>query len=165
MKSALLFVLASLMMALGGCATARVYPAKGPLAGKVPAPIYKAKMSNVGFTGNFSTVLNGEKFAAPWHQVPRRNDPISKAPMAVDPANLAQEWDEIYGQGFYNNVVLHAHFYLRSEAIGNRGTKLVVELYGNQKRPVEDPQIDLVLKGVAKDDHGNTYKIEFRGMS
>jgi hypothetical protein len=38
-------------------------------------------------------------------------------------------------------------------------------MYGNQKRPVEDPKIELVLKGVGKDDHGNTYKILFRGMS
>jgi hypothetical protein len=60
-------------------------------------------------------------------------------------------------------VVLPAHFYLRSEAVGNRGTKLVVEMYGNQKRPVEDPKIELVLKG--EDDHGNTFKILFRGMS
>lgn len=150
MRSALIFVLASSMMALGGCATARVYPTKGPLAVTVPAPIYKARMSNIGFSGNFSTVLNGEKFAAPWHPVPRRNDPASKVPVSVNPADLAPEWDEIYGQGFYNNVVLQAHFYLRSEAVGNRGTKLVVELYGNQKGPVEDPQIALVLKGVAR---------------
>ena len=165
MKSALVLVLASSMATLGGCAAARVYPTKGPLAATVPAPIYEAKMTNRGSSGNFSTMINGEKFAAPWHQVPRRNDPTSNPPVVVDPGNLAPEWDEIYGQGFYNNVVLPAHFYLRSEAVGNRGTKLVVEMYGNQKRPVEDPQIELVLKGVGKDDHGNTYKILFRGMS
>ena len=164
MRSAVLVVLALLMFALAGCAAARVYPTKGPLAATVPAPVYKAKMSNIGTSGNFSTEINGERFAAPWRQVPRRNDPTQTVPV-VDPPTLAAEWDETYGQGFYNNVVLQAQFYLRSEATGNRGTKLVVEFYGNHKRPLEDPRIDLVLKGVAKDDHGNTCKLLFRGMN
>lgn len=165
MKPVVVFLLASSIAVLAGCATARVYPVKGPLSATVPAPIYKAKMSNIGSSGNFSTDINGEKFAARWHQVPRRSVPTSKTGVAVDQPTLGAEWDEVYGQGFYNNVVLQAHFYLRSETTGDRGTKLVVEFYGNQKRPVEDPKIDLVLKGVARDDRGNTYKLLFRGMS
>lgn len=165
MKFVVGFLLASSIFALSGCAAARVYPVEGPLSARIPVPVYKAKMSNLGSSGNFSTDINGEKFSARWHQVPRRHDATSKAGVAVDPPNLRAEWDEVYGQGFYNNVVLQANFYLRSETTGDRGTKLVVEFYGNQKRPVEDPKIDLVLKGVAKDDRGNTYKLLFRGMS
>jgi hypothetical protein len=71
---------------------------------------------------------------------------------------MASEWDMVYGQGFYVAHVLGARLYARAEITGNRGTVLHAELY----KPDKIEQQDIAsIKGVAKDDKGNIYKIAF----
>jgi hypothetical protein len=151
------------LIATWGCAAARVYPVKGPLSLQTPPPIYSAKMSGVFYSGTFSTALDGEKFTGHWERVPRDNAPSSKIPT---PQDLSSEWDSVYGVGFYRFKVREADFYLRTLATGNRGTILYVEMYRTEQRPVigtngnEIPIID--MRGVARDNKGNVYKLIFR---
>ena len=77
---------------------------------------------------------------------------------AASPDNLSAEWDTVYGTGFYVANVLGTRLYARAVLTGNRGTTLNVELYKPDK--VENTTIG-AIKGVAKDDKGNIYKVAF----
>jgi hypothetical protein len=71
---------------------------------------------------------------------------------------MAAEWDLVYGQGFYVSHVLGARFYAKAEMAGNQGTTIRAELY----EPDSTSEQSIVkIKGVAKDNHGNVYKIVF----
>lgn len=161
MKTRLIFATVSLCI-LAGCATARMYPVRGQLAAAMPAPVYTAKITNPpgSYSGKFSTVLNGEKFEATWHQVPR------VVGSAASP-NLSAEWNDVYGVGFYQNIVLPAQLYLRCEAKGDHGTTLDVEMYYNQTTSgmSRDEPVDRILKGVARDSNGNVFKLVIPGWS
>jgi lysozyme family protein len=146
---------------LAGCsATARLYPVQGPLSQQNPAPVFVVRMGDGVHSGNINVVLdNGEAYKGRWTQVPRPNRPanvvISASPSYV---SMASEWDMVYGQGFYVAHVLGARLYARAEITGNRGTVLHAELY----KPDKIEQQDIAsIKGVAKDDKGNIYKIAF----
>jgi hypothetical protein len=146
---------------LAGCsATARLYPVQGPLSQQKPAPVFVARMSDGFHSGNLNVVLdNGEACKGRWTQVPRpsgsANAVISASPSSE---SMASEWDMVYGQGFYVAHVLGARLYARAEITGNRGTVLHAELY----KPDKVEQQDIAsIKGVAKDDKGNIYKIAF----
>jgi hypothetical protein len=120
-------------------------------------------MSGVFYSGTFSTALGGEKFKGNFERVPRDNAPSAKIPA---PQDLSAEWDSVFGVGFYRFKVREADFYLRAVATGDRGTTLYVEMYRNEHRPVigtkgdEIPIID--MRGVARDNKGNVYKLIFR---
>jgi hypothetical protein len=142
-------------LSLAGCsATARLYPVQGPLSQQNPAPVFVAKMSAGLHSGNFNVVLgNGEAGKGRWLQVPR---PSGSANAAISPSlseSMASEWDLVYGQGFYVAHVLGARLYARAEITGNRGTVLHAEV-------LEQNDISRI-KGVAKDDKGDIYKIAF----
>jgi hypothetical protein len=73
---------------------------------------------------------------------------------------MAAEWDTVYGQGFYTSRVLGARLHAKAEVTGNRGTILHVEMY--KPEPVgAEAQSAASIKGVAKDDKGNIYKVAF----
>ena len=146
---------------LAGCsATARLYPVQGPLSQQNPAPVFVARMSDGLHSGNFNVVLdNGEACKGRWTQVPRPSKPSNAVtPESPSPESMASEWDMVYGQGFYVAQVLGSRLYARAEITGNRGTVLHAEVYKPDK--IEQQGIASV-RGVAKDDKGNIYKIAF----
>jgi len=152
-------VLAVLSLAtLWGCASARMYPVKGPLASQAPTPVFHAKISAAFYSGTLSTTLNnGEHF-----RVPMSPAPTSGAPTH----NLSAEWDSVFGPGYYDNRVLPAQFHLAGTATGSGGTVLEVELYKNEIRPVpavkgDENNVRIDMAGVAKDSRGNVYKLTF----
>jgi len=145
---------------LSGCATARFYPVQGPLSTQTPVPVYVAKFSGAFNSGNLSVVLaNGEVCKGRWATVPRPNASSDAAAASAVPANnLSAEWDTVYGTGFYVAHVLGARLYARAALTGNRGTTLNVELYKPDQ--VENATVS-AIKGVAKDDKSNIYKVAF----
>jgi len=148
---------------LAGCsATARLYPVQGPLSQQNPAPVYVAKLSGALNSGSFKVILgNGEVGTGRWSVVPRPNkssDPGNSA--SPSSGDMATEWDTVYGQGFYTSRVLGARLHAKAEVTGNRGTVLHVEMY--KPEPVRaEAQSAASIKGVAKDDKGNIYKVAF----
>ena len=145
---------------LSGCATARLYPVQGPLSLHTPVPIYVAKFTGAFNSGNLSVVLaDGEVCKGRWATVTRPNHPSdATAASAVSANNLSAEWDTVYGAGFYVAHVLGARLYARAALTGSRGTLLNVELYKPDR--VENTAVG-AIKGVAKDDKGNIYKVAF----
>lgn len=145
---------------MSGCATARLYPVQGPLATQTPSPVYVAKLTGAFNSGNFSVVLgDGEVCKGRWAQVPRPKTSDTTTPAtAASVDNLSAEWDTVYGTGFYVAHVLGARLYARSVVTGNRGTFLNVEMY--KPNSVENTTT-AAIKGVAKDNKGNIYKVAF----
>lgn len=145
---------------LTGCATARFYPVQGPLSTQTPPPVYVAKFSGAFNSGDLSVVLGGgEVCKGRWAQVPRPKTPdAATAASATTANNLLAEWDTVYGTGFYVANVLGARLYARAVLTGNHGTILNVELYKPDK--VENTTVG-AIKGVARDDKGNIYKVAF----
>jgi hypothetical protein len=157
MKTRLL-LLFSCTLFLSGCfETARLYPIQGPLSVQTPTPVYLAKLSGGLKSGNFTAILAaGEACKGRWQTVPRPK-PEKGATSATDPAagNMTAEWDLVYGSGFYVAHVLGQRLYIRSTLTGNRGTILTTEMY----RP--DTSEGGSIRGVAKDNKNNIYKIAF----
>jgi hypothetical protein len=144
---------------LSGCsATARLYPVSGPLSQHNPTPVYVGKITGMVDSGNFSVVLeNGEVCKGQWLTVSRPNA-SSNASATPAQENLAAEWDSVYGAGFYVAHVLGARLYGRGTATGNSGTVLNFEIY----RPEDAQNVPRgSIKGVAKDNKGNVYKLSF----
>lgn len=146
--------------ALTGCATARFYPVLGPLSTRTPPPVYVAKFSGAFNSGDLSVVLDGgETYKGHWAQVHRPNSAQAATTAATaTPENLSAEWDTVYGTGFYVANVLGARLYARALLKGDAGTTLHVELYKPDR--VENTTIG-AIRGVAKDDKGNIYKVAF----
>lgn len=145
-KLFLLLFTASLMSGCYVRSTARFYPVQGPLSAQTPVPVATAHFTGAFRSGDMSLSLNdGESFKGKWRQT-------STTP--GDP--MASAWDAVYGQGFFVSHVLGASIYAQAVLTGNRGTKLSVEMYRTQ---ADDPGRLGVLRGVAKDDKGNIYKI------
>jgi len=145
---------------LAGCtATARLYPVQGPLSEQNPPPIYVAKFSNGLHSGAFSAVLsNGEIGKGRWQQVLRPNKTSNSATAPATSDSLAPEWDLVYGQGFYTAHVLGSRLYARLDFTGDRGTVMHAEFYKPDKA---EEQSVASIRGVAKDDKGNIYKVAF----
>ena len=159
MKCSAIFVLLCVSL-LSGCATARLYPVQGPLSQQNPAPVYVAKLDGALYSGSFKVILgNGEVGQGRWGMVPRPNK-SSDSGYSASPSSgdMATEWDTVYGQGFYTAHVLGAKLHAKAEVTGNQGTVLHVEMYKPDK--VEDRSPGSI-KGVAKDDKGNIYKVAF----
>jgi hypothetical protein len=145
---------------LTGCATARFYPVRGPLSTQTPPPVYVAKFSGAFNSGDLSVVLDdGEVCKGHWATVSRPNTPAAATTAAAATAdNMSAEWDTVYGTGFYVANVLGARLYARAVLAGNRGTTLHVELYKPDR--VQNTSVG-AIRGVAKDDKGNIYKVAF----
>ena len=160
MKSRLLFLLL-IVSTLSGCtATARLYPVQGPLSAQTPLPVYLAKLNGALNSGSISAVLNdGEVGKGRW-QVVHRVTPPKGADAATDHSafNMSAEWDFVYGPGFYVSHVLGARQYARAVVTGNKGTVLNVEMY---KPSNEENNTPSAIKGVAKDNNNNVFKLAF----
>jgi hypothetical protein len=169
MKRSLILVLFCLST-LGGCASARLYPVKGPLSLQTPVPVYKAKITQAAIlpSGSFSAVLGGgEVCKGKWKLVFGSKTP-KPAAHGTDPSmpDLAADWDTVYGTNYYSFKVLGATWFLRGVATGNHGTILNVEMYMDESHPAPGPADDTnvfrEMAGVAKDNKGNLYKLAFR---
>jgi hypothetical protein len=166
------FVLVLLCVStLGGCATARLYPVRGPLSLQTPAPVYTAKMTQGPMfpSGAFSAVLgDGEVCKGKWEMVFGSKSPKPAVPGAIlANQTLATDWDTVYGTGYYSFKVLSASSFMRVVATGNRGTILNVEMYLNDPSataPVSRNDLTVIreMAGVAEDNKGNIYKLVFR---
>lgn len=160
MKNRLLLLLLCASMLAGCSATARLYPVQGPLSGQSPQPVYVARMTGAIHSGSFSATLSdGEVCKGRWEQIPRPNtaEQANSAGSGFTDS-MSAEWDTVYGQGFYVAHVLGARLYARAALNGNKGTTMNVELY----KP-DNPKNDTLalIKGVAKDNKSNIYKVAF----
>ena len=144
-----------------GCSVhkAQFYPVQGPLSAQTPLPVLVAKVSGVFTPANISLVLgDGEVCKGRWAQVPAIQS--AKGAAAANPATseISGAWDAVYGPGFYVSHILGARLHLQALVSGNRGTVLSAEMY----RSGEGPGSELgPIKGVAKDNRGNIYKLVF----
>jgi hypothetical protein len=169
MKASLVLVVFCLAT-MGGCATARMVPVRGPLTQQTPVPVYKAKLTQGPMIphGSFSAVLGGgEVCKGEWRLIFGSKTPRPATPGAIlANQDLAADWDTVYGTGYYSFKVLSASSFMRAVAAGNRGTILNVEMFLNQSRAMPDLPNDTNLiremAGVAKDNKGNLYKLVFR---
>ncbi|HKW88681.1 MAG TPA: hypothetical protein VJN21_07985 [Candidatus Acidoferrales bacterium] len=123
-----------------------LYEVGGSSTAQTPGPV-----PEMGVTGEFTTgtatvrVNDGEVCKGQWRQVQTSAD---------NP--MASVWDEIYGQGYYVAHVLGETLYAEAVLKGNRGTTLTVEMY----RPTSgDADRITPIRGIAKDNHGNIFKV------
>jgi hypothetical protein len=159
MKSRLRFVLLG-CIALSGCSgTARFYPVQGPLSTQTPLPVLLGKFHGLASGSISVTTTDGEVCKGHWVMVPRAEVPKGASAASLDPNPMAPVWDSVYGSGFYVAHVLGSRIYAQATVSGNRGTVMNLEMYeseshGNDAIPGE-------IKGVAKDNKDNIYKLAF----
>lgn len=123
---------------------AAFYPVAGPMAAQ-PAPGPCMGYLNGLFSGDVVVTLqDAEVFKGTWH-------PVAQNEMPSGDASLEQDWDFVYGQGFYRAHVLGIRLHLRAALTGSGGATGIVELY----RPSEGAE----PTGVARDSLGNIYKV------
>jgi hypothetical protein len=155
---------AVLAMVLAGCASARLYPLKGPLSTQTPPPVLKGTMSGAFFSGSFKVTLpGGELCQGHWATVSRDNLATASPAEAALNAEMASIWDMVYGYQFYTGQVLGSKYHVKGVLTGTKGSTVNVELY----KPPEDVGENLRtsvenIKGIAKDSNGNIFKIALR---
>lgn len=147
---------------LSGCMhTVHLYPIQGPLAAQSPPLIYTGKITADWNSGTISaTLANGQQFSGQWQG--KSAGALAKESKAgvVPPFNLSAEWDVVYGPGFYTTHILGAHGFARAKLAGKPGGVLQFEMVSLETTSVENPAGPKV-KGVARDDKGNVYKVAF----
>lgn len=161
--SKILFV-AVFSFALASChATARFYPVQGPLAEQTPPPVYVGKISGAFYSGTMKvTGSQGQVFNGRWEAVRQPAKSTDAPKMAPSDTEMAALWDSIYGNGFYVAHVLGTRLYGRGSLKSSNGDTLKVEFYRPEDRVTTDVNATRgSVKGVAKDDKGNVYKITF----
>lgn len=145
------------MMLMSGCyGIVRFYPVQGPLMMQTPVPVSRAKITGgagsifgVAMSGNITVTLqNGEVCKGRWELV--TTPPESP---------LQLEWDSIYGKGFYVSHVLGSDDYAQATLRGSGGTVLNAEMYSAETLEPSGKREQSPLQGVAKDNHGNIFKI------
>lgn len=149
-------------------ATARFYPVQGPLATQTPAPVLVGRISGAFYSGTMTlTGLQGEVFQGRWEAV-RQPAKSTAAPTAAPAdSDMAPLWDSVYGSGFYVAHVLGTRLYARATLAGKTGAgktgdSLKVEFYRPEDRGNDDAaSMRGSVRGVAKDDKGNVYKVTF----
>jgi hypothetical protein len=148
MKQLVLSVL--IATSLAGCLVmvpGHLYPVHGSLSAQTPAPIYKVTLSGVLDSGTMSATLNdGEVCSGSWTPV-RQDDPSA--------GNMSVEWDSVYGAGFFVTNVLGNRVFARAILSGTKGTTLNVEFYDPTPGQIAN------VKGIAKDNKGNIFKMTF----
>jgi hypothetical protein len=156
----LVLLATSMMMS---CASARMYPVQGPLASETPSAVYSAKLSGAFYSGSITIVAaNGEVCKGHWARVASGRSP-SEVPGVATVADssvtegMPAAWDAVYGRGFYVSHVLGAALYGQAMLTGDKGTILNVEFYRLNPGSRSVVRID----GVAKDNHGNIFKLAF----
>lgn len=140
------------------------YPVQGPLAVQTPSPVFVGKVSGGISAGALVvTAGQGEVFTGRWKMVKAPSQRKGTASLPVISAldnEMAPAWDSLYGNGFYVAQVLGARLYARASLTGTSGSVMKVEFYrpeGNHDGDVN--AIRGSVKGVAKDDKGNVYKV------
>jgi hypothetical protein len=161
MKISLFVVLLSASILSGCYANARFYPVKGPLSAQAPLPVFKAKVTGIVKNGNISLVLaDGEIGKGRWSQVGPVHAPKgATTSTASATSGMASLWDTVYGPGFYVSHVLGSRLYAEAVVTGDRGTVLNVEFYRGEGEEHENSTH--AVKGVAKDNKDNIYKVVF----
>jgi hypothetical protein len=146
---------------VSGCFNAHLYPVQGPLASQTPPPIYAAKVVGAFNSGKVSaTLANGEVFAGPWKAISVKERAAQSAAGKQPAFSLSAAWDTVYGPGFYTAHVLGTRLFAQATLTGSHGTALQMEMYRHEHPgDAAAPAID--VKGVAKDDQGNIYKLAF----
>lgn len=121
----------------------RFFPIEGPYAEQRPVPVFDAsgwvEFATIGLTVQFP---DGESMKVDL------SDSVQGAAAAND--DMAPVWDKVFGPGYYNASVLGTG-HLRGSGTGKLGTRLDVESSG--------------WNGVARDTHGNVFKVTFGGMT
>jgi hypothetical protein len=140
---------------LTGCGLAgRLYPVQGPLAQQHPTPIYSFTAVGLYTDGTVTaTVQDGEVCTG--HLGPVTPDDPTASQMSTD-------WDGVYGNGFFVANVLGNATFDRAVLMGTKGTSLTVEFY-NPSPAQPGPLQQLGIKGIAKDNKGNLYKLVMVG--
>jgi hypothetical protein len=124
-----------------------LYPIQGSLAAQNPVPVYKVTISGVLSSGTMSATLqDGETCSGNWAPV-RQNDPSAR--------KFSDEWDRVYGQGFFVADVLGSPVVARAVLTGANGTTLTAEFYA------PTPGTIIGVKGIAMDGNGNLFKLTF----
>lgn len=142
---------------LSACVRARLYPVQGPLSAQTPVPVFTAKLTEIYDFGKVSVVLSdGEKFKGRWAVAEALPFSTDVTPNASAHNDMPFAWDVVYGPGFYNSHILGAKYFAHSVIIGSKGTVLNMEMYRADPEP---PKSIPDVKGVAKDDKGNIYKL------
>jgi hypothetical protein len=140
---------------LGCSAKARLYPVQGPLSAQTPLPVLVGKVTGGPINPkNISVVLSdGEVCKGRWAMVHPVKVPKG-ANTATAPATNGMQavWDTVYGPGYYVSHVLGTKYYAQSVASGDKGTVLNVEMYMPEAGSGG-------IKGVAKDNRDNLYKL------
>jgi hypothetical protein len=143
----LLFVISAV---LAGCLVmvpGHLYPIQGSLAAQSPVPVYKVTLSGVLNSGTMAATLeNGEVCNGKWTPV-RQND--------LSARKFADEWDRVYGEGFFVANILGSPVVARAILAGTKGTTLTAEFY------VPTPGDIIGVKGIAMDGNGNLFKLTF----
>jgi hypothetical protein len=137
-----------LLGSLSGCIVMQpghLYPVKGPLAAQTPLPIASLTLSGVLNTGSLRVTLpSGETCAGDWSVVPQ-GDPSATA--------MSEDWDAVYGAGFFVAHVLGSPAFARAQLSGSRGTTMSVQFY------TPEPGNIAQVAGVAADNQGNVFKL------
>ena len=158
MKNPMLSLLATFCFLSGCTATARLYPVQGELSTHSPNIVYVAKFHDGLKSGDLLVQTNkGETYKGKWVLVRRPKKP-SESVAAVPPDNLSKEWDTVYGPDFYVSHVLGSRLYGHAVLTGSGGATLKVEIYRSDNT---EENIISAVKGVAKDDSENIFKVAF----
>jgi len=135
---------------LAGCIIAvpgHLYPVQGPLAAQSPPPIYTVRISGIMASGTLhATLAGGQTCSGSWSAV-SKSDPNA--------ARMANDWDRVYGPGYFTANVLGAAAFAQSALACQQGSTLEVQFY----LPV--PGHLQSARGVAVDGEGNLYKLTF----
>src|ERR1700679_3702524 len=124
-----------------------LYPVQGSLSTQNPVPIYKITLSGLLASGTLSATLqDGEACSGSWAPV-RQDDPSA--------GSMSGACDSVYGAGFFVGNVLGNPVFARAVLTGTKGTILNVEFYD------PTPGVVASVKGIAKDNKGNVFKLPF----
>jgi hypothetical protein len=162
MRKLALFALLSILLV--SChATARFYPVQGPLMGQTPPPVFVGRISGAFYSGDMTvTGDKGAVFTGHWEAVKRPEKSTDAPLVAPKDEEMAPIWDSIYGNGFYVAHVLGTRLYARASLKSKNGDSLNVEFYRSEEsNKANTAPLAASIKGVAKDDKGNVYKITF----
>ena len=149
---------------LSGCVrAAHLYPIQGPLAAQAPPPIYTGRITGLIYSGGISARLaNGQQFSGKWRAQSVRTQAKESRAGVVPPFTLSAEWDAVYGAGFYTAHVLGAHLFARTTLTGNQGGALQLEMISQPVETVGTQDVAAPnIRGVARDEKGNVYKVAF----
>jgi len=141
---------AAAAVAGGFTVPAQFHPVHGPLAAQSPVPDYAGHIVLRGTSGDLDVTVGDEVFKGAWRAVAGGDAPA--AAQATDAAaTLPQDWDLIYGAGYYKAHVQGNRLFSRALLSGNTGATLTAEIIGENNS----------FTGAARDSRGNVYKVTF----